>query len=207
MLDAKTIIILDLTNEKQLASFNHNECVDWIELNETGKQLLIRDKQLNLYLSNLDLNASSSTSALSVRSANSTSRTPMSNNEFHHLLSKCTFVQWVPLSDVCIGQSRDKLYVFFDFEKPTIYDLNSNQQAVGIVRENGTSRVLLLDDEGQESSIELNETFLEFDTALQNNQLRKAMFFLENQTDSTSVSIWKRLNEIAFERQDWLVRF
>lgn len=104
-----------------------------------------------------------------------------------------------------IAQSKDKLYVFFDLEKPTIYELNINQQAVGIVRENGESKVILINDEGTENSIQLNETFLEFDTALQNGHLRQAMFFLENQQDSTSVSIWKKLNEIAFEHQDWLV--
>lgn len=92
LLDAKTIIVIDLSNEKQLASFNHSECVDWIELNETGKQLLVRDKQLNLYLCNLESNASTS-----IKSANSNSRTPLINNDFQHLLSKCTFVQWVPL--------------------------------------------------------------------------------------------------------------
>ena len=203
LLDAKTIVVIDLTSEKQLGTFNHQECVDWIELNETGKQLLIRDKQLNLYLCNLEV-----TSSLNLKkSANSNSRTPIINNnhDFQHLLSKCTFVQWVPLSDVLIGQSKDKLYVFFDFEKPTIFELTSTQQATGILRENGLSKVILIDDEGEESSIELNETYLEFDTALQNGELLKAMFFLDSQTDSTSVSIWKRLNEIAFQNKDYLV--
>lgn len=198
LLDAKTIVVIDLANQKQLTSFNHSECIDWIELNETGRQLLVRDKQLNLYLCNLD------TATSNLKSAGS-SRRPAINNDFQHLLSKCTFVQWTPLSDVVIGQSRDKLYVFFDFEKPTIHELNANQQATGIVRQDGESKVLLVDDEGQESAIELNETYLEFDTALQNGDLRKAMFFLENQTDSTSVSIWKRLNEAAYQHKDYLV--
>ena len=204
LLDAKTIVVIDLTNEKQLASFNHAESVDWLELNETGRQLLIRDKQLNLFLCNLEPSASSS--AKLQRSAGS-SRTPRAKNDFQHLLSKVTFVQWVPLADVVIAQSREKLHVFFDFEKPTIYELEANQQATGILRQEGETKVLLIDDDGRESTLELSEMnyLLEFDTALQNGDLRKAMFFLENQTDSSSVSIWKRLNEIAFQHKDYLV--
>lgn len=205
LLDAKTIVVIDLGNEKQLASLAHTESVDWLELNETGRQLLIRDKALNLFLCTLQSNASSSAG----RSAGSSrsSRTPMINGDFQHLLSKCTFVQWVPLSDAVVAQSRDRLHVFFDFEKPTIYELDTNQQATGILRQDGETKVLLVDDEGRESSIELTEMnyLLEFDTALQNGDLRKAMFFLENQTDSSSVSIWKRLSEIAFQQRDYLV--
>lgn len=210
LLDAKTIVVIDLTNEKQLASFGHSESIDWLELNETGRQLLIRDKALNLFLCTPEASASSaSRSAGSSRSLRSSggSRKPMINADFQHLLSKCTFVQWVPLSDVVVGQSRDKLHVFFDFEKPTIYELDANQQATGILRQDGETKVLLMNDEGGESSIELTEMnyLLEFDSALQNGDLRKAMFFLENQSDSTSVSIWKRLNELAFQHRDYLV--
>jgi len=80
LLDVKTVAVIDLITGLQLCTWSHNERIDWIELNETGNKLIYRDKALKLILLNI------------------------LNQEFVVLLNFCTFVQWVPGSDVVVAQ-------------------------------------------------------------------------------------------------------
>ena len=66
----------------------HDSKIDWVELNETGRKLLFRDKRSRLNL-------------VDVENLNKTS-----------ILNYCTFVQWVPGSDVVVAQSRENMAVW-----------------------------------------------------------------------------------------------
>lgn len=50
MVDLKTISILDLVTGEPAATIEHDAKVDWLEMNETGRKLLFRDKRRRLIL-------------------------------------------------------------------------------------------------------------------------------------------------------------
>uniref|UniRef100_A0A3Q3FQ83 Intraflagellar transport 172 n=1 Tax=Labrus bergylta TaxID=56723 RepID=A0A3Q3FQ83_9LABR len=50
LIDIKTIAIVDLAGGYNLATISHDSKIDWLELNETGRKLLFRDKKLRVRL-------------------------------------------------------------------------------------------------------------------------------------------------------------
>ncbi|RWS27118.1 Wimple/ift172-like protein, partial [Leptotrombidium deliense] len=181
LLDLKTISILDLISAIQMCSWSHDERIDWIELNETGKRLLFRDRCLKLHL--LDI----------------------LTQESQVLLNVCGFVQWVPGSDVIVAQSRDKLYVWYDISKPVIHDISngSRNEAVGIIREGGLTRVVF---NGDENDVILDEILLEFDTAIEDGDLYRAMSFLEScNMSAESDTMWRTLGSVALKNSNLLI--
>jgi intraflagellar transport protein 172 homolog len=147
-MDLKTIAIMDLVSGMQLCTWSTDEKINWLELNETGKKLLFRDRLLKLYL--LDI--------------------PSQESEL--LLNYCGFVQWVPNSDVLVAQSKDKLYIWYDLTKPVVHELieNPKAEAISIERDGNVSKVLF---NGNAPDFILNEILLEFDTALESGDLRR----------------------------------
>ncbi|XP_054157078.1 intraflagellar transport protein 172 homolog [Oppia nitens] len=181
LLDIKTITILDLVSDVQLCVWSHNDRIDWIEMNETAKKLLFRDRSLKLNL--LDI----------------------FDQESRVILNFCGFVQWVPGSDVCVGQSRDKLYVWYDFDKPVIQNVSGGSQndAVGIERDNGVTKVLFAITG---TDIQLDEVLLEFDTAIEDADLERAESFLESLSLTTeSESMWRLLANVALKNSNLLI--
>lgn len=154
MLDIKTISIIDLISGIQLCNWSHSQRIDWIELNETGKKLIFRDKSLKLNL--LDI----------------------LSQESHIILNFCGFVQWVPGSDVIVAQSRDKLYVWYDLDKPVIHNISGGSQndANGIEREKGVTRVTFTTPS---TDIILDEVLLEFDTAIEDADLERCVILIK----------------------------
>ncbi|CAB4036903.1 intraflagellar transport 172 homolog, partial [Paramuricea clavata] len=45
LIDLKTICVVDLVSGFNAASVGHDSKIDWLELNETGRKLLYRDKK------------------------------------------------------------------------------------------------------------------------------------------------------------------
>ena len=182
LLDLKTICVVDLTSSIQLCSWSHEERIDWLELNETGKLLLFRDRALRLFLLNI------------------------MSQENSVMLNVCGFVQWVPNSDVVVAQSRDKLYVWYDVSKPVIHDIpgGSRVEATGIEREGGLTRVTF--SSGTNSDLILDEVLLEFDTALEDGDLERAMSFLESvDLSAESESMWRMLGKVALQQRDLFI--
>lgn len=148
MLDLKTISILDLNTNIQICIWSHDSPINWIELNEVGKKLLFRDKSLCLYL--LDI----------------------ATQETFLLLNFCGFVQWVPGSDVVVAQSKEKVYIWYDYNKPVIHEVIGGQhnEVTGIERANGMTKVTFTN---ASSEIVLDEVLLEFDTAIEDGDLER----------------------------------
>jgi intraflagellar transport protein 172 len=48
LVDLKTIAILDLASGMNIGQINHESKIDWLELNETGRTMLFRDKRLKV---------------------------------------------------------------------------------------------------------------------------------------------------------------
>lgn len=84
-------------------TLNHDCKIDWLELNPHGTHLLFRDKKQQLHLFNLI------------------------TQERIALLSFCSYVQWVPDSDVVVAQNQGNLYVWYSIKNPeqaTIFPIN-----------------------------------------------------------------------------------
>ncbi|VDN19237.1 unnamed protein product [Cylicostephanus goldi] len=84
---AYSIIPENLLNDETEVVINHTTVIDWLELSESATKLLFRDKRSRLTL--LD----------GTRQAT--------------LLNFCTYVQWVPASDVVVAQSGNTLHVWY----------------------------------------------------------------------------------------------
>lgn len=182
LLDQRTICMMDLVANVQLCVWSHDSRVDWIELNETGNKLLFRDKSMRLHLLNVIAQDS------------------------QVLLNVCGFVQWVPNSDVIVAQSGEKLYIWYDLQKPVVHEIagGSRIEATGIERQAGTTRVTF--SSGPKNDVILDEAFLEFDTALNDGDLERAMFFLEScDLSAESESMWRTLAHVALHQNDLMI--
>lgn len=87
-------IPVNLINGQQESFINHTGAVDWIELNERASKLLYRDKRSKVTLVDI------------------------SSDQRSVLLSFCTYVQWVPMSDVIVAQSGDNLSIWYNPDLP-----------------------------------------------------------------------------------------
>ena len=180
LLDLRTACILDLTTNVQQCVWNHEEKLQWIELNETGKKMLFRDKLQRLYL--LDI----------------------VSQESQMILNVCSFVEWVPGSDVIVAQSNEKMYVWYDLLKPVTHEIPGRIEASGIERKNGSTRVIFSNNK---YDLTLDEALLEFDTALEDGDLERAVSFLESVRHLTaeSESMWRHLAKVALKNNNLLV--
>nr|CAD7454857.1 unnamed protein product [Timema tahoe] len=174
LLDLKTICIVDLLYGTTVAQVSQDSKIDWLELNETGHKLLFRDKKMRLTLYDIK------------------------TGQKLPILSFCTFVQWVPGSDVVVAQSRNNLCVWYNIDSPdqvTLFPIKGD--AVDVVRADGKTEVVV--EEGQHQlGYELDEGLLEFGTAIHDNDLGQAILFLEKLGDKPEAEgMWSNLANIA----------
>ena len=85
---------MDLISGSTDATLAHECKVDWMEMNGRATKLLFRDKRRALHLFDI---------ATQTRST---------------LLSFCSYVQWVPASDVVVAQNRGSLCVWYHIDAP-----------------------------------------------------------------------------------------
>uniref|UniRef100_A0A672S1B2 Intraflagellar transport protein 172 homolog n=1 Tax=Sinocyclocheilus grahami TaxID=75366 RepID=A0A672S1B2_SINGR len=178
LIDIKTIAIVDLVGGYNLGTISHDSKIDWLELNETGRKLLFRDKKLRLHLYDI---ASS-----------------MKNT----MLSFCTYVQWVPGSDVVVAQNRGNLCVWYTIDSPervTMFSLKGD--IVDLERSNGKTEVIVT--EGVNSvSYTLDEGLIEFGTAIDDGDYYRATAFLETlEMSAETEAMWKTLSKLSLEAQ------
>jgi intraflagellar transport protein 172 len=144
LMDYQTVRVLDLVTGIGVATINHETKVDWLELNPSASKLLFRDRQRNLHLYD----------------THSQQRTT--------LLNYCSYVQWVPGSDVVVAQNRDNLCVWYSIDAPervTIFQIKGDVE--DIERAGGRTEVIV--DEGINTvSYRLDETLIEFGSSIEN---------------------------------------
>ena len=176
MLDAATVRVIDLASGAPLATVAHDGKVDWVELNGRCNLLLYRDKRLKLHLYDI------------VKQSRST------------LLSSCTYVQWVPSSDVVVAQSRNNLCVWYNIyapDKVTSYEIKGDIE--DIERAEGKTEVIV--DEGMNTaSYVLDEGMIAFGTAVEDRHYESAMAILEGLEFSPETeAMWQQLAGVALE--------
>ncbi|EDV25844.1 uncharacterized protein TRIADDRAFT_24195 [Trichoplax adhaerens] len=182
LIDLKTISIVDLVMGFTLATVNHDSKIDWLEMNETCRKLLFRDKKLRLNL-------------YDIASQNRAT-----------ILNYCTYVQWVPLSDVVVAQNRNNLCVWYNIdahERVTMFPMKGD--IVDLERNNGKTDVMV--SEGVSTvAYTLDEGLIEFATALDDGDYTRAVAYLETLEMSTeSEAMWKQLSTVALSARELLI--
>lgn len=176
LIDRHTIQIDDLKSGVSIARVPHESKLDWLELDYRASRLLFRDKQHQLYLYDI------------------------ATQQRTTLLSYCTYVQWVPRSDVVVAQSRLELCVWYNVESPdrvTIVPIRGEVE--GMERGNGKTEVIV--DEGVSTvAYALDESLIEFRAAMEERDLDRACDLLERTalTPGTEV-MWGTLAEVALQ--------
>ena len=174
LVDLQTIHILDLTTSLTLASIAHDSKIDWLELSGKANKLLFRDKNYQLHVFDIQTQTRST------------------------LLPYCSYVQWVPNSDVVVAQSRGNLCIWYSIDSPervTMFPIKGEVE--DIERANGKTEVIV--DEGVNTvSYTLDEGLIEFGTALEDKDYNRAISLLES-LDLTpeTEAMWKSLSSVA----------
>ncbi|XP_040282805.1 intraflagellar transport protein 172 homolog [Bufo bufo] len=176
LIDMKTIAIVDLLSGYNLGMVTHDTKIDWLELNETGHKLLFRDKKLRLHLFDV------------------------SDGQKTTILNYCSYVQWVPGSDVVVAQNRSNLCVWYNIDSPervTMFPLKGD--IVELERSEGKTEVIVT--EGVNTvSYTLDEGLIEFGTAIDDGDYYRAAAFLETlEMSSETEAMWKSLSKLALE--------
>eukprot|EP00048_Salpingoeca_helianthica_P023440 m.24360 g.24360 ORF g.24360 m.24360 type:complete len:1745 (-) comp8673_c1_seq1:35-5269(-) len=182
LVDLRTIAIYDFVQAAQVGTIDHDARVDWMELNETGRKLLFRDRRHRLHLYDLATQT----------------RTP--------ILTYCTYVQWVPSSDVVVAQNKGTLCVWYNIDAPervTTFPIRGDVE--DIERVNNHTEVIV--DEGVNTvSYALDEGLIEFRTAVDDGTYDRAVAFLETLALSPECeAMWRTLAGLALETRDLAV--
>ncbi|XP_069461553.1 intraflagellar transport protein 172 homolog isoform X2 [Ambystoma mexicanum] len=176
LIDMKTIATVDLVAGYNVGTISHDTKIDWLELNETGHKLLFRDKKLGLHLYDIESSTRST------------------------ILNYCSYVQWVPGSDVVVAQNRNSLCVWYNIDAPervTMFPIKGD--IVDLERSNGKTEVIVT--EGVNTiSYTLDEGLIEFGTAVDDGDYYRATAFLETLEMSLETeAMWKTLSKLALE--------
>lgn len=116
-------------------------------------------------------------------------------------MSYCTYVNWVPFSDVVVAQNRNNLCVWYAIDEPdkmTKYEIKGDAEQ--IVRSQGKTEVIV-EDGPNTFSYTLEEALIEFGAALEYKSLENAMEILEplDLTPENEAN-WKALAKLALEQ-------
>ncbi|XP_062507829.1 intraflagellar transport protein 172 homolog isoform X2 [Corticium candelabrum] len=176
LIDLKTAAIVDLMFGTTIGIVNHDVKIDWLELNETGRKLLFRDKQLKLHLYDI---------ATELKTT---------------ILNYCTYVQWVPLSDVVVAQSRGQLCIWYNIDAPdqvTMFPMKGD--ILDIERTNGRTDVMVNEGVGT-VNYTLDEGLIEFRTAIEDGDYLRAVTFLDTlEFSSETEAMWRTLADLSLK--------
>mmetsp|Transcript_6208 Transcript_6208/g.19575 ORF Transcript_6208/g.19575 Transcript_6208/m.19575 type:complete len:1014 (+) Transcript_6208:647-3688(+) len=181
LLDAQTINVKDLITGSS-ATVSLDSKVDWLELNGRATLLLFRDRRRQLHL--YDVKAQVRTT----------------------LLNYCTYVQWVPNSDVVVAQNRSNLCVWYNIHTPdqvTVHQIKGHVE--DIERTNGRTEVIV-DETLSTASYLLDEALIQFGTAIDNHTYDRAADILDLlEASPEAEGMWKKLEEMSFSGCNFLV--
>ncbi|CAL2048973.1 unnamed protein product [Caenorhabditis brenneri] len=176
LVDPTTISIINLINGQQESFISHTGAIDWIELNEPASKLLFRDKRSKVTLVDI------ATDQKSV------------------LLSFCSYVQWVPMSDVIVAQSGDNLSVWYNPDLPEqVTSMKIKGEIEEVLRDADRTEVIVQEPTAK-VAYELDNTQIEFGAALEKRDFERAVAFLESNTSgSDAYAMWIRVAEMSLE--------
>uniref|UniRef100_A0A914KFL7 Uncharacterized protein n=1 Tax=Meloidogyne incognita TaxID=6306 RepID=A0A914KFL7_MELIC len=184
LLDVRTISIIDMAKNNQIGHIQHNIAIDWLELNERATKLLFRDIRSALHLFSLE------------------------TKQTVHLIGHCSYVQWVPQSDVVVAQSNSQLCVWYNTDENT--DRVNQFPILGdvemVARDASRTEVIVMENNTR-VAYELDSAMIEFSSALDELDLGRAVLFLERseQRGIGVQALWRKLADVALEHSHLFV--
>ena len=177
----KILILGDLLSGHSLGQVSHESKIDWLEMNETGRKLLFRDQRLRLYIVDIE--------------------TSIKNL----LLSSCTFAEWVAGSDVIVAQSQSLLHIWYHAESlDKVQTLEIRGEVLEVIKDAGKTTVRVQDGTIV-TEIPLDDELIEFGTAIEDNDLVRALSYLEkleSQTQGSGKGLWSTLARLSLEANE-----
>jgi intraflagellar transport protein 172 len=173
LLDSQTACVKDLVTQATV-TIMHDSKIDWLEMNSRSDLVLFRDRRRFLHVYDVETQTR------------------------HQLLNFCTYVQWVPLSDVVVAQNRASLCVWYNIRAPDQVTLQSIKGDVeDIERTEGRTEVIV--DEGMSQAVyPLDGSLIQFGTAIEDRNFTKAMDILSNlELTADAEAMWSQLSAIA----------
>ncbi|TPX36361.1 hypothetical protein SmJEL517_g01621 [Synchytrium microbalum] len=182
LVDLQTAFVMDLNTSLNIAAIHHDVNIDWLELSNGGTKLLFRDKRKQLHVYDIP----------------SQTRTT--------LLSFCTYVSWVPNSDVVVAQSRGNLCVWYSIdyaERVTTIPIKGDVDR--IARADSKTQVIV--DEGVNMvAYTLDDALIEFGSALGGQDYDRSIALLETLGLSPETeALWKSLGQNALRDRNLAV--
>eukprot|EP00605_Chrysophyceae_sp_TOSAG23-4_P002142 GSChrysophyteH1.ASY1.ANO1.2369.1 assembled CDS len=171
LLDAQTVCVKDLITQSSI-TVNHDSKIDWLELNGRASLLLFRDKRRHLHLYDCF------------------------SQKRSQLLNFCTYVQWVPNSDVVVAQNRNSLCVWYNIHAPDqITTITIKGDVEDIERTEGRTEVIV--DEGMSQAVyPLDEALISFGAAIEDENYLRAVDILDSLEVTPEVeAMWRKLKQ------------
>ncbi|KAI9137410.1 hypothetical protein BKA69DRAFT_1032603 [Paraphysoderma sedebokerense] len=182
LVDLQTIQILDLLTGMTVANIVHDARIDWLELSGTATKLLYRDKRHQLYLFDV---------ASQIRTT---------------LLNVCSYVQWVPNSDVVVAQSRSNLCIWYNIDAPERLTMFAIKGEVEDIERNEGKTEVIVDEGVNTVSYTLDECLIEFGTAMDDRDYQRAINLLETlEMTPETEAMWQTLSQCALGDRNLLI--
>ncbi|EJD74502.1 intraflagellar transporter osm-1 [Loa loa] len=181
LLDLNTISVVDLITQRQIAQFSHPVYIDWLELSEMATKLLFRDKRSRLLLADLKTDRKIS------------------------LLDYCSYVQWVPNSDVIVAQSSNQLCIWYQAENPDEMVMVPIKGEIETVLRDESRTEVIVEEANEKVAYELDQTLIEFASAIDRLDFGRAIDFLEKREEYDTTVLWRQLAQVALSQQQLLM--
>ena len=209
LIDPNTIYIHDLITQNIIINYTNDCQIEYLEFGKSGNKLIFRDssKKLNLLL--LKINQNENNQNINIKS-----------NESYKsiaILNLCSFVQWVPNTEILVAQSRQDLFVWYNldnYQNPQVKQINGTIDS--IAKKKGKIEIYINDENnnddtssvngGNNYKIYLDENLVNLSIALDDKELTKALMILENLPKNNEYKYyWKILSEISLEEKNLMI--
>ena len=207
LIDPNTIYIHDLMTQSIIINYTNEYKIEYLEFGKSGNKLIFRDssKKLNLLL---------------LKNNNNESINNINNNELYKniaILNLCSFVQWVPNTEILVAQSHQDLFVWYNldnYQNPQVKPINGIIDS--IAKNKGKIEIYINDDpnnaennsinSGNNYKIYLDENLVNLSIALDDKELKKALMILEYLPKNNEYKYyWKILSEISLEEKNLMI--
>ena len=174
--------------QQNIATINHDSKIDFLELNKNGNKLIFRDRKRHLYLYYIF------------------------EKKKLTLLNFCGFVQWIPNSEVLVAQERKNVCVWYNVDDPDKMKIIPVKGDVEEIRRKEGKTEVIVEEAGAGNNYGNTQTYLlddgliAFSTAVDENNLNKAVKILENLEMKTETEThWKTLTKLAIQNKNLIV--
>ncbi|VDN86420.1 unnamed protein product [Brugia pahangi] len=116
------------------------------------------------------------------------------------LLDYCSYVQWVPNSDVIVAQSIDQLCIWYQAENPDEMVMIPIKGEIETVLRDESRTEVIVEEANEKVAYELDQTLIEFASAIDRFDFARAIDFLEKREDEEydTTVLWRQLAQVSY---------